>query len=147
MNIDWNWAEAEKGFRRAIEINPAYAAAHHWYGWLLTLLARLDDAINELETARRLDPLSIGINWFLAAAYGFAGRFDASVRQGELLIELEPRSWSGYWSVGYTRGMMGEFDRAFAAFEQAARLDQSPMIAGMMRSQACATRRGRRSPS
>ena len=132
MNIDWNWAEAEKGFRRAIELNPGYAAAHHWYGWLLTLLARLDAAINELEMARRLDPMSIGINWFLAAAYGFAGRFDESVRQGELLIELEPRSWSGYWCVGYTRGVMGEFDRSLAAFEQAGRLDQSPMIAGQM---------------
>jgi DNA-binding winged helix-turn-helix (wHTH) protein/tetratricopeptide (TPR) repeat protein len=132
MNIDWHWAEAERGFERAIELNPSYAAAHQWYGWLLILLARLDDAIKELEMARRLDPLSIGINWFLAAAYGFAGRFDESAQQGEFLIELEPGSWIGHWVVGYAYGIMGQFDRAIAAFEQAGRLDQSPMIAGQL---------------
>jgi len=132
MNIDWHWAEAERGFERAIELNPSYAAAHQWYGWLLILLARLDDAIKELEMARRLDPLSIGINWFLAAAYGFAGRFDEAAQQGEFLIELEPRSWIGHWVVGYARGIMRQFDRSIAAFEQAGRLDQSPMIAGQL---------------
>ncbi|HJQ23685.1 MAG TPA: winged helix-turn-helix domain-containing protein [Blastocatellia bacterium] len=132
MNIDWDWAEAERGFERAIEINPAYAAAHQWYGWLLILLARLDEAIRELEMARRLDPLSIGINWFLAAAYGFAGRMDEAAEQGEFLIELEPRSWIGHWIAGYAYGMLGQFDRSIAAFEQAGRLDQSLMIAGQM---------------
>jgi tetratricopeptide (TPR) repeat protein len=132
MNIDWDWAGAERGYQRAIELNPGYAPAHHWYGWLLIVLARLDDAINELEMARRLDPLSIGINWFLAAAYGFAGRFDEAVQQGEFLIELEPRSWIGHWVVGYACGIMRQFDRSIAAFEQAGRLDQSPMIAGQL---------------
>jgi tetratricopeptide (TPR) repeat protein len=132
MNIDWDWAEAARGYQRAIALNPGYAPVHHWYGWLLIVLARLDEAIHELEMARRLDPLSIGINWFLAAAYGFAGRFDEAVQQGEFLIETEPRSWVGHWIVGYTCGMMRQFDRSIAAFEQAARLDQSPMIAGQL---------------
>ncbi len=132
MNIDWDWAGAERGYQRAIALNPGYAPVHHWYGWLLIVLARLDEAIKELEAARRLDPLSIGVNWFLAAAYGFAGHFAASARQGEMLIELEPQLWVGHWVAGYAYGMMRQFDRAIAAFEQAGRLDQSPMIAGQL---------------
>ncbi len=55
---DRDWRGAEQDYRRALEINPNYATAHHWYGMLLSILGKHQEAIAELESAERLDPLS-----------------------------------------------------------------------------------------
>jgi tetratricopeptide (TPR) repeat protein len=56
---DWDWQDAEQEFHRAIELNPNYAQAHHWYGnLLLGPEGRHDEAIAELQRAQELDPLS-----------------------------------------------------------------------------------------
>jgi TolB-like protein len=58
--FEWNWVEAEASYRRALELNPGYATAHHWLGCdLLALLGRLDEAMDEIEIAVELDPLSL----------------------------------------------------------------------------------------
>jgi len=59
QNYDWDWQTAEKEFRRAIELNPNYATAHHWYAEHLSWQGRFDDALRESERARQLDPLSL----------------------------------------------------------------------------------------
>jgi len=61
MNHDWDWAGSEREYRRAIEINPNYSTAHHWYAELLNSLGRVDEAVYEIARARELDPLSLGI--------------------------------------------------------------------------------------
>jgi TolB-like protein/DNA-binding winged helix-turn-helix (wHTH) protein/Flp pilus assembly protein TadD len=60
-NYDWDWQTAEKEYRRAIELNPNNATAHHWYAEYLTWLGRFDEALRESERARQLDPLSLVI--------------------------------------------------------------------------------------
>jgi Tfp pilus assembly protein PilF len=55
---EWNWAGAEREFKRAIELNPNYATAHFWYGEHLTNLGRVDEGIAEIRRAEELDPLS-----------------------------------------------------------------------------------------
>ena len=62
------------GFKRAIELNPGYATAHHWYGLYLMRLGRYDEAISEITRAQELDPLSVPINGFAATIYYVAGR-------------------------------------------------------------------------
>jgi tetratricopeptide (TPR) repeat protein len=57
--FDWDLDSGGKEFRRAIELNPGYATAHHWYAWHLTLLGRYDEAIAEMRKAENLDPLSL----------------------------------------------------------------------------------------
>jgi tetratricopeptide (TPR) repeat protein len=57
--FDWDFDAAGKEFRRAIELNPGYATAHHWYAWHLSLLGRCDEAIAEMRKAENLDPLSL----------------------------------------------------------------------------------------
>ena len=54
----WQWAEAEKELKRAIEINPKYATAYHWYSIILNDLGRHDEAITMIRRAQELDPLS-----------------------------------------------------------------------------------------
>src|SRR5258707_3741135 len=58
QNHDWDWQTAGKEYRRAIELNPNYATAHHWYAEHLMWLGRFHEALRENEQTRQLDPLS-----------------------------------------------------------------------------------------
>src|SRR5262249_40834449 len=62
FNYDWNFAESNREFQRAIELNPNYPTAHEWYGETLRDMGRFDEAIAELKRAQELDPLSLVIN-------------------------------------------------------------------------------------
>jgi TolB-like protein len=132
QSIDWNWSEAEKHYRRAIELNPNFAPAHQWFGWLLSVLGRHDEAIVESETAKRLDPFSIGVNWFLIVSYGFARQFENAAEKAKNLIDIQPYFWGGYWSLGYCCAEMGKYKEALQHYQKAAELDNSPMISSAM---------------
>src|SRR4030095_4831736 len=68
-SADWGWVESEKALKRAIELNPGYPIAHHYYALLLATVGRLDEALTEVTTAQRLDPLSLAINADMALIY------------------------------------------------------------------------------
>ena len=88
--FDWNWEAAEKEFRRAIELNPGYATAHHWYGWHLSEMGRNSEAIAEMRKAENLDPLSLIINADLAELLLIAHFSDESIQQSRKTIEMDP---------------------------------------------------------
>ena len=81
FNYDWDWSGAERGFQRAIELDPDYPNAHHWYADYLSAIGRHEQAIAESERARRLDPLSPIINAWLGWRHHFARQYDAAVEQ------------------------------------------------------------------
>jgi serine/threonine-protein kinase len=87
---DWDWQGAENEYRRAIELNPNYATAHHWYGAQLIVQGRMDQALQELRTAQQLDPLSLGINKDLAIALIYAHDYDRALQQCQKTLEIEP---------------------------------------------------------
>jgi TolB-like protein/DNA-binding winged helix-turn-helix (wHTH) protein/Tfp pilus assembly protein PilF len=89
-SFDWNLDGAEEEFHKAIELNPGYATAHHWYAWHLAIRHRYDEAIAEMKTALGLDPLSLVINADLAELLEIAHHYDESIRQSEKTIEMEP---------------------------------------------------------
>jgi TolB-like protein/DNA-binding winged helix-turn-helix (wHTH) protein/Tfp pilus assembly protein PilF len=88
--FDWDFDTAGKEFRRAIELNPGYATAHHWYAWHLSLLGRYDEAIAEMRKAENLDPLSLIINADLAELFVLAHSYDESIQQSRKTIEMDP---------------------------------------------------------
>ena len=88
--FDWDLDSAGKEFRRAIELNPGYATAHHWYAWHLSLLGRYDEAIVEMRKAENLDPLSLIINADLAELLVIAHSYDESILQSRKTIEMDP---------------------------------------------------------
>ncbi|HET9409886.1 MAG TPA: tetratricopeptide repeat protein [Candidatus Sulfotelmatobacter sp.] len=87
--FDWNFASAETEFRRAIELNPGYATAHHWYAWHLSLLGHNKEAIDEMKKAQSLDPLSLIINADLAELLLIAHLDDESIQQSRRTLELD----------------------------------------------------------
>ena len=88
--FDWNFEAADREFRRAIELNPGYATAHHWYSWHLSLLGRNSEAIAEMRKAENLDPLSLIINADLAELLLIAHFPDESIEQSRKTIEMDP---------------------------------------------------------
>jgi TolB-like protein/DNA-binding winged helix-turn-helix (wHTH) protein/Flp pilus assembly protein TadD len=88
--FDWNFDAAAREFRRAIELNPGYAPAHHWYAWHLALLGRNDDALAEMRKAASLDPLSLNINSDLAELLLIAHFPDESIQQSRKTIDMDP---------------------------------------------------------
>nr|NIV15794.1 hypothetical protein [Fodinibius sp.] len=70
---DWDWAGAEEQFRLGIELNPNYAIAHHWYAInYLTPQARFQEAIEEIQKALDLDPISLVINTTVGLVHYFS---------------------------------------------------------------------------
>src|SRR6202000_1650287 len=88
--FDWDFVSAEKEFRKAIELNPGYATAHHWYAWHLALVGKNAEAISEMRKAQNLDPLSLIINTDLAELLLIARKSDESMEQSRRTLEMDP---------------------------------------------------------
>ncbi len=87
---DWDWQTAEKEYRKAIQLDPNNATAHHWYAEHLAYLGRFDEAFVESERARQLDPLSLIIAADQGVMLYFARRYDDSIKQFDAVQEMEP---------------------------------------------------------
>jgi serine/threonine-protein kinase len=87
---DWDWQGAENEYRRAIELNPNYPTAHHWYAAQLMLQGRLDQALQEIKKAQQLDPLSLAINKDFAVILLYARDYDKALEQCRKTLEIEP---------------------------------------------------------
>jgi serine/threonine protein kinase/Tfp pilus assembly protein PilF len=96
QNYDWDFAGAEREFRRAIELNPNYSAAHQWYAAFLTNMGRHEEAIAEAKRALEIDPLSVNINTAVGVVYYFARQFDRAAEQLKKAIELDPNFYSAH---------------------------------------------------
>jgi DNA-binding winged helix-turn-helix (wHTH) protein/TolB-like protein/tetratricopeptide (TPR) repeat protein len=91
--FDWNWRGGETELKKAIAINPNNPDAHRFYAVLLTVLGRSDEALNEMEHARRLDPLSLIVNALKAQSFFYAGRDAEAIEQSNKTLEIEPDFW------------------------------------------------------
>src|SRR5260370_28103741 len=90
QNVDWDWQTSGKEFRRAIELNPNYATAHHWYAEHLMWLGRFDEALSESDRALQLDPLSSIIATDRGAILYFSRRYDLAIEQLRTVIRKDP---------------------------------------------------------
>ena len=118
-SYDWDWSGAESEFREAIALNPNYATAHHWYSHYLVAMGRLDEAVNELERARDLDPFSVSINDFLGQTLYYARRYDDALRQYHRTLEMHPDWVSFHDGIANVYEQKKMFAEAFAERQQA----------------------------
>jgi TolB-like protein/DNA-binding winged helix-turn-helix (wHTH) protein/Flp pilus assembly protein TadD len=120
--FDWDFASAEKEFRRAIELNPSYATAHHWYAWHLSLLGRNSEAISEMKKAKELDPLSLIISADLAELLLIAHAYDESIQQSRRTIEMDANFALAHNQLAQAYIQKHMFDEAVAELQKAIKL-------------------------
>src|SRR6266550_3252621 len=119
---EWGWASAERGYKRALALNPGYATAHHWYAWHLIVMGRNDEGIAELKKAESTDPLSLIISADLADALCIAHRYDESVQQSQKTIEMDPHFAVAHYQLGQALEQKHRHDEAIAEFRRAIEL-------------------------
>jgi TolB-like protein/DNA-binding winged helix-turn-helix (wHTH) protein/Flp pilus assembly protein TadD len=118
----WDWAAAEKEYKRAIELNPGYATAHHWYGWHLLVMGRTSEGIFEMRRAESLDPLSLIISADLAEALCVAHLYDESVQQSKRTLDMDPNFAVAHYQLGQALAQKHLHDEAIAEFQRAIEL-------------------------
>jgi DNA-binding winged helix-turn-helix (wHTH) protein/TolB-like protein/Flp pilus assembly protein TadD len=130
--FEWDWAGAEKEFKRAIELNDDYAVAHQWYGWFLISEARFDEAAVQFKRAAQVEPLSLYANLTAGIPYFYAGQYDKAAAQYKKVIEMDTSFWLAHRWLGKTYERQGKYDEAIAEFQTVARggnVGQSPSLA------------------
>ena len=90
QSYDWDLDAAEREFKRAIELNPGYATAHHWYAHFFLAKGQPEQALAEIRRAQTLDPLSLIINIGVGWCYYHAHRYDEAIQQYKATLELNP---------------------------------------------------------
>ena len=90
MHYDWKFQEAEQEFKRAIDLDPNYSIAHHWYAFDLSAMGRMDEAVAEVKRARQTDPFSAIINTDVAEILYWARRYDEALEQARAAVEMDP---------------------------------------------------------
>jgi tetratricopeptide (TPR) repeat protein len=142
--FDWDLKGGEKEFLRALELNPGYATAHHWYAWHLSLMGRYPEAIAEMKKAQNLDPLSLIIQADLAELLVIAHEYDESIEESKKAIEMDPNFAMAHNQLGqgYLQKHMNE--PAVAQLKRAVQLsaDSPTCVANLARAYTASGNKG-----
>jgi TolB-like protein/Flp pilus assembly protein TadD len=118
----WQWAESETEYKRAIELNPNYATAYHWYSVLLFAMGRNDEGAAMITRAYELDPMSSIINQNLAQMHQMKNDHKAAIEVCQKIIELDPNFPGGHFTIAWSYLKTGRNDEAIASFQKALEL-------------------------
>ena len=112
-------AAAEDQYKRAIELNPNYATARQWYGELLRVTGRSEEALVQLKRAQELEPLSPIMNASLGMSYYYARQYDLVIEQNRKALELDPNFTPAHFGLGLAFEQKGMYEAAIAEFRRA----------------------------
>jgi len=130
---EWNFSEARKEFEKALQLRPGYATAHQFYGYYLTTMGQLDEAIAERKKAVELDPINPLMNSALAEAYYHARRFDITIEESHKALELDPSYAVGLVNIGRAYEQMGMYPQARDSFQTILKIaPDDPAILALM---------------
>jgi eukaryotic-like serine/threonine-protein kinase len=119
FEYDHDWEGTEKELLRAIELNPNYATAHQWYCRYLITMGRFPEAHREIDTARKLDPLSPIINTYEGNCFLLSRSYTNAIASFQKTLQLTPNFRLGHLYLGYAYIGNKEFDKALAECEKA----------------------------
>ncbi len=115
----WQWGTAEGEYRRALELQPTYATAWAWYGDLLAAVGRSEEALEKMEHARELEPLSMPIAFQHASLLYRMRRYAEAIGEYESIIEMYPQYHLAYLFLGVAYGLVGRYADADSVLERA----------------------------
>jgi TolB-like protein/DNA-binding winged helix-turn-helix (wHTH) protein len=119
MILNWNWTGAEREFKRAIELNPSYSAAHVWYAHYLAAMGRSDESVAEAKRSLELDPLSEFTMDFSEWAFYLDRHFDLATEQSRKTFELAPEMPWSYYDFGQIYEWTGRRREAIEEYTKA----------------------------
>ncbi len=125
---DWAWADAEREFRRALELDPAYATAHQWYSMLLTSKGHAQEALVEGHTAQELDPASVSVRRTLGWVYYYARRYEQATYHLDRAIAMNPMAEETYGTLGLVLAVEGRLDDAERVLREAAAMPEAGLF-------------------
>jgi TolB-like protein/DNA-binding winged helix-turn-helix (wHTH) protein/Tfp pilus assembly protein PilF len=132
-NYDWDFAGAEREFKRAIELNPNYATVHHWYSHYLMQVGRTEESLREAKLAQELDPLSPFVNNGLARQYYLARRYDESIAQCRVGLQIDPTYLPARIQLALAYEQKGQVREAIAELEKARSMASSlPVVHALL---------------
>ncbi|HXI13741.1 MAG TPA: protein kinase [Thermoanaerobaculia bacterium] len=108
----WQWERAEAEFKRAIELNPNYPTAYHWYNISLRSVGRVDEALKVIRKAQQLDPLSMIIGTNVVDVLTILGRYDEAIATAQKYLELDPKYAQLLGVLGVTYSLAGRHEEA-----------------------------------
>src|SRR5881398_793711 len=123
---------AMREYKRAIELQPNDATAHHWFGNdSLAALGQFEEAIAEGKRSVELDPLSVVINVDLGVTFYYAHRYDDAARQLRKALEIDPTSFYAHYNLGIVLQLKGDLSGAIAEYEKAKQLGDNPLVSAL----------------
>ena len=122
VNYEFDWSGSEREFKKAIELNPNYATAHHWYATTLCALGLFDRALREITLAQQLDPLSLRISQNVGYVYYNSRQYDKTIEQEMKTIEMDSTFPGPHQLMGDAYFMKKQYDKALQAYEAETRL-------------------------
>ncbi len=124
---DWKWKEAFDALQKAIALNPGAIEAYELMGFYYIVMGQKEKAVQTLEEAERMDPLSPVITQSLGNMYIFAERFDDAIKQADKLLDMDPKMRASIEMKGWSTGMKGNWHAALVFFEEVQRLTNHPL--------------------
>jgi serine/threonine protein kinase/TolB-like protein/Flp pilus assembly protein TadD len=125
---DWDFAEAEASFKRAIALKPSYETAHHWYAIMLAIAGRFPEAIERIKLAQALAPVSLIITKDAGLIYYYAGQYEQAIAQCKKTLDMSPAFYSAHTALGEIYLRMGRKEEAIAELLEADRLSEGRLI-------------------
>ncbi len=119
---EWDWATADREYKRALELNSGDARAHNWYAGYLMYVGRFEDGIAEAKRARDLDPLSLPVLNALAGRLLVAGRIDEALEQLQKVLQMNPNFAPAHQTLGWAYLNRGKHEEAIHEFQKAVQL-------------------------
>jgi tetratricopeptide (TPR) repeat protein len=127
FTYDWKWLEADREFRRAIELQPNDATTHQWYAEYLSAMGRFDESVEEIQRAQQLDPPSAILHVIAAQIYFFARRYDETIEQCRKALELDPDFYIAHDYLGWAYLQKRMYEPALAAVTRAKEIEDTPL--------------------
>ncbi|MGH9935757.1 MAG: tetratricopeptide repeat protein, partial [Blastocatellia bacterium] len=116
FHFDRDQRGAESSFRRAIDLNPSYATAHHWLAIALSAMRRHNEAIAEIKEAERLDPRSAIIKTAIGMIYAYGRQYDSGLEECRRALELDPALVQAHRVMRWIHQARGRYEDAFATY-------------------------------
>jgi serine/threonine-protein kinase len=116
---DWRWDEAEREFRRAIELDPRYAPSHQWYAFMLASKGHFDEALIEAHTAQENDPASVSVRRSLGYCYLYARKYEQGRYHLDRAIAMNPTAEESYRIQGLLLTFQKQYDAAERVLREA----------------------------